>query len=125
MHYEGARYLASKRACVSQLDMYFERFNKIPGCANVPKPNFAWPEKGLDKLRVDIVPTPDPSLHVIPDAWLYPLRDKLVGYISDVKIEDVGGSGMCGVSIPTDKVKEGMEIMEFWGWKTELYSSCE
>ena len=108
------------RVPYAQYAKYATAFKSIPGCEDIPIPDFIFPPKALDKLRIDIVPTPDPNMHVIIGASIFPLLTLLENFIG-LKAEKVGGSIFDGYPLPTANVKEAVAIMEDWGWKPTVY----
>ena len=83
---------------------------------------FQFPAKSEEKLRLDIVPTPNEDIFVVLGPNIYPLLDVLDGVLESItKTENVGGSGFDGHALATNNINKAVAIMEDWGWKPTLY----
>ena len=93
------------------------------GSVDVPKPDFlsTFNPRALDRLQVDIVPTPDPDLYVVTKGQLYPVKEKLAPFVSETKEENVGGSTFDGYVVKKENLDAAVEIMVYWGYKPTVY----
>lgn len=108
----------------AQSEMQWAAFVKAEnGNVTVEKPDFlnTFNVRALEKLKTDIVPTPDENLFVIVKGNIYPLKEKLKEVVSPVKIENVGGSDFNGYEIQKKNLDKAIEIMEYWGLMVTLY----
>ena len=107
-----------------QSEMQWAAFVKAEnGNVTVQKPDFlnTFNVRALEKLKTDIVPTPDENLFVIVKGNTFPLKDLLKEVVSPVKMENVGGSGFNGYEIQKKNLDKAIEIMEYWGLMVTLY----
>ena len=109
---------------LAQYTMFYQAFNSVPGCSQIPLPDFTFPSKALDKLRVDIVPTPNAQMYVVIAKNLFPLLDLLQDLVG-IKAEDVGQSGFDGYPLMSANLEQAVQIMEHWGWKTTIYDEVQ
>ena len=52
---------------------------------------------------------------------MFPLKEKLKDYVTEVKHENVGNSGFDGYVIEKIHIENALEIFEFWGYKPTVY----
>ena len=125
--YALAKAIAKRaRICVSasQFAKIVAAFNTVAGCETYTPKNFIWPPKALAKLTCDIVPTPDETVYVLLNAWVFPLID-IIGddgkKLISIKEENVGGSGFDGHVVKKENIEELIGIFEMFGWGPTVY----